>query len=300
VTLPDALRRTRFTAIARPGGGLDLLANDQRESLRTLLVQARKPATDVDVTSFKVAVARALSPLASGALIDPLYGLDEILHERVLAPGCGLIVAVDFLIQEPGQPVKDTAFDASLPLDRFVAQGAAGLKLLVIWRRDGDRYARQRTVRDFVASCDRLGVLSVVEGIVREPAGAPEEWDRDGDIFDAAVELSRLGCDLYKAEVPTLGQGSEPEVERLSAAITAAIPCPWVVLSGGVDAERFPPAVRAACRGGASGFLAGRGIWGPSISAADPLAHLDTDAVARMRELIAIVDAHARPWTAAM
>jgi sulfofructosephosphate aldolase len=63
-----------------------------------------------------------------------------------------------------------------------------------------------------------------------------------------------------------------------------------------VPAERFPEFVAASCRGGASGFLAGRAIWGPSITASDQAAHLLAHAAPRLRELAAIVDAEARPW----
>ncbi len=107
----SALRSERFSAIARANGVLALLANDQRESLRTLLTQARKPASDEEVVRFKVGVARALSPLASGALVDPLYGLDAIQHAAALAPRCGLIVAADVLIQEPGKLVEDAELE---------------------------------------------------------------------------------------------------------------------------------------------------------------------------------------------
>ena len=76
--------------------------------------------------------------------------------------------------------------------------------------------------------------------------------------------------------------------------MTEAIGRPWVVLSAGVPVERFPAAVEAAGRGGASGFLAGRGVWGPAIRTADPAAALVTDGRARLEELLAIADALAR------
>ena len=95
-----------------------------------------------------------------------------------------------------------------------------------------------------------------------------------------------------------MGAGSDAEIEDGCAQITQNLSCPWVVLSGGVAAERFLGVVAAACRGGASGFLAGRGIWGPSIAAEDPAAALTMDARPRMVELSAVVDAIARPWQA--
>ena len=78
--------------------------------------------------------------------------------------------------------------------------------------------------------------------------------------------------------------------------IDAALPIPWVVLSQGVEPDDFPGAVEAACRGGASGFLAGRALWTTTLGADDPQALLRTESVPRLQQLAAIVDAHGRPW----
>ena len=93
-----------------------------------------------------------------------------------------------------------------------------------------------------------------------------------------------------------MGVGSAEEIEARSAAVSAAIGRPWVVLSAGVPVDRFPAAVEAACRGGASGFLAGRGVWGPAIREADPAGALADDGRRRLAELVGIADATARPW----
>ena len=69
-----------------------------------------------------------------------------------------------------------------------------------------------------------------------------------------------------------------------------------VVVKGTISAANTPAAVAAACAGGASGFLAGRGVWGPSIATADPMADLATTARGRLAELSAIARVSARPW----
>jgi sulfofructosephosphate aldolase len=68
---------------------------------------------------------------------------------------------------------------------------------------------------------------------------------------------------------------------------------PWVVLSQGVPQDEFPAAVEAACRGGASGFLAGRALWTNALAADDPTELLRTQSVPRLQELIELVDRHA-------
>ena len=109
-------------------------------------------------------------------------------------------------------------------------------------------------------------------------------------------ELGAVGCDLYKCEVPTHGAGEPAEITEWSRQIDAAVPCPWVVLSQGVEPAEFPRAVEASCKGGASGMLAGRAVWTATLDADDPTELLRTESVPRLQELAAIVDAHGRPW----
>ncbi len=118
----------------------------------------------------------------------------------------------------------------------------------------------------------------------------------DAAILAAAREFGPFAPDVYKTHVPTHGLGTAAEIEARSAELTAAIDRPWVVLSAGVPVERFPDAVGASGAGGASGFLAGRGVWGPSIRADDPEADLAGTARARLEQLGAIATASARPW----
>ena len=70
------------------------------------------------------------------------------------------------------------------------------------------------------------------------------------------------------------------------------------MLSAGVALEDFPRGVEAACRGGASGFLAGRAIWRDAL-VEDPEPALRERSVPRLRDLAALVDYVARPWQAA-
>jgi sulfofructosephosphate aldolase len=92
------------------------------------------------------------------------------------------------------------------------------------------------------------------------------------------------------------GAGEPDEITGWCRRIDEVVPCPWVVLSQGVDPERYPLAVEAACRGGASGMLAGRAVWTATLGADDPTQLLREHSVPRLRQLAEIVDAHGRPW----
>ena len=236
------------------------------------------------------AAARSLTPFASGVLLDVAFGLRRVQHAHAIAIGCGLIVAADRLVQAPGGPVDWTEVDDDVFSDDTVAASADAFKLLVIWR-PGEERERARVVRAFVDACRRHRRAAIVEGIVRDADNASPRPSRHAvAVIEAAAELTAFGPDLYKAEVPTLGAGTDGEIRAASTRLSAAIAGPWVVLSNGTAAERFPEAMRAAVRGGASGFLAGRAIWSNSTSAPDVVAHLQTVAVPRLRSMAEAVD----------
>ena len=271
-------------ALARPSGTFLMVAMDQRESLRTMLRERGQQATDAQVERFKLGVARELAPYASGFLIDRAHlEAVEPFVER------GLILAVDRLVQEPGGAVEDTSLEEEIEL----VPGVVALKLLVIWRDDGRRAERVELSRRFVELAARHGRLSVLEPVVRVP-----EEEREDAIVEAARELGAVRPSLYKCQVPLSGRGDPLEITRRAREIDAALTVPWVVLSQGVDPDDFPAAVEAACKGGASGMLAGRAVWMGTIGAEDLQARLRAESVPRLRQLAAIVDAHGRPWRA--
>ena len=283
-------------AIARPTGGLAMVAMDQRESLRHMfdLAGAGRPAHDV-LIRFKLDVAEVLGPLASGFLIDRHYGFEAV--RDILPDRTGLILAADELTQEDGGPVEETALD-DVVLTQTDLAGVVALKLLVIWRRDAKREQRVRLVERFVAECRARGVLSVLEPVVR---ATPEEldagsWDLDAAIREAAAELSPSGQSLYKVQVPLSGTGDAKEQQVESERLNDSITGPWVVLSQGVDRPAFLPAVEAACRAGASGFLAGRALWSDVVGRGDVPSALRELSVPRLEALIEVVDREARPW----
>jgi sulfofructosephosphate aldolase len=246
-----------------------MVAMDQRESLRTMFRDRGFDDSDERVRMFKTAVARGLAPHASGFLIEPQF-LEDV---RPLVPR-GLIMAVDLLEQERGGIVEDTRLGE---VDE-VPEGVVALKLLVIWRDDERRGERIDMCERFVALAARHGVMSVLEPVVRQ----------DQQILDAARELGATHPSLYKCQAPRQG-----DVVGRCREITDVLPVPWVVLSQGVPPDEFPLAVEHACKGGASGFLAGRALWTKTLDADDPTELLRTQSVPRLNELIEIVDRHA-------
>jgi sulfofructosephosphate aldolase len=287
--------------LARPSGAFAMVAMDQRESLRAMFAETLpEPISLERRVAFKVAVARVLSPHASALLVDQGEGLGPILEAGALASTCGLIIAADDLVQPVGGPVEDTGLDRAVDLLAAAEAGAAAAKLLVIWRPDRPASGRAELVAEFLEVAHAAGLPGIVEGVVRPPAGVDDEgWpDREDALLEATTELGGLQPDLYKAQVPFRGRGDLQAMVDAARRMTDLLPCPWVVLSAGVALEDFPAGVEAACRGGASGFLAGRAIWRDAL-VEDPVPALEARAVPRLRQLATTVDALARPWTAA-
>ncbi len=147
------------------------------------------------------------------------------------------------------------------------AAGAVALKFLVVWRPDdpdratpGDGPRVPRRLSRARPGVRPRGPHPGARASATARPWMPPSWPRP-------ASSGRSRPDVYKTHVPTHGLGTAAEIEARSAELSAAIGRPWVVLSAGVPVERFPDAVGAAGAGGASGFLAGRGVWGPSIRA---------------------------------
>ncbi len=279
-----------FDALTRPSGAFAMLAIDQRESMRAMFGEYQKtPVPDQQLTDFKLAALRALTPLASAVLIDRQFAWRAAIDQQAVAAGCGLIAAADEFIPSTDEIVADVRIDDAVNPAAVKADGAVALKLLVLWRPDESAEARQTMVRDFIERCRKAGLLSIVEPVSRKPRDG-RAWDVNDGIQAAAAELGHLGADLYKAEVPLHGKGGERAVREASARLTRTIEGPWVVLSSGVSPDDFPQAVEWACREGACGFLAGRAVWRNVIGRADIHRALIDDAAVRLARLCEVVD----------
>lgn len=280
-----------LSSIARPSGAFAMLAIDQRESLRAMLAMAGgvRSVSDDEVKEFKLAVLQALTPYASGVLLDQEFAWCEALAGQVIAPGCGLIAAADRFSSSPSELIADSRIAEEVVPADVRADGGVAMKLLVLWRPDESAELRVSMVREFVAKCQAAGLLSIIEPVARPPKDGGD-WDREASILAAAQELGGLGADLYKAEVPLSGEGGEAEVRLRCEMLSRSIEGPWVVLSSGVAPDRFPQAVDWACRSGAAGFLAGRAIWRGAIGRPSLRDALHYDAVPRLRKLCDVVD----------
>jgi tagatose-1,6-bisphosphate aldolase len=289
--------------IATPDGVFSIIAMDQRNTLRRMFSAVGIEATDEDLRQAKTDVARALSPLASGILFDPTYGVPAVTGNDALAESCGLLVA-----SEPaergtfgGEPIthRDPRLDSRWVLDlggdanKFFAQLRADRPAPAAGEPDLVELCLQ-AVRDVVADCAATGVPSVIENLVYP---LPDEdftgRRREDAIIEAARALNEIDCDLLKLEYP----GSPAACRRLAEVLDR----PWAVLSAGVPFDEFTQVLRIAFdEGGASGFIAGRSVWRECLplSGAERSSFLVDVARPRLEQLVAVAADRARPWNA--
>lgn len=263
-------------------GRFSMLAIDQRESLRQMLsAGGLTTVPDAELVAFKLLVVETLVPHASAVLIDRQYG-----GPAAAASVRPVILAADLLSQSvPGGPVDTAVLDDEVTPEFASAFGAAALKMLVPWLPERSDEAVDLSAR-FMDLCRRAGLPGIVEGVVRPlDLASWSDEDRNAALVQAAKDLAATGPDLYKAEVPSYGKGDPAIITAVAAEISASLDCPWVVLSSGVSADRFPGAVAACIAGGAEGFLAGRAIWADATTASDPAEFLRTESVRRLQEL---------------
>jgi sulfofructosephosphate aldolase len=279
-------------SLTLPSGGFAMVAVDQRDSLRAMFEAGGGSGADHELSGFKAAVAELLAPHASAVLVDHAWGMEAagIVGRQ---ENCGLILAADVLNYDPSGAVLTTeldgaVFDAGRSLrPEFEELSPVALKLLLLWDADEAEQA-DALARDFMNHCRAAGKIGLLEVKAPAPGGDPERHATA--LVEAARRLAATQPDVYKTEVPFLGSGPENAIIKTCELISQELTCPWVVLSSGVPVDRFPEAVALSCRGGASGFLAGRAVWSEAVRPDDYRDRLRTTARTRLERLVEIVD----------
>lgn len=283
-------------------GVFSIIAMDQRNTLRRMFSAVGIEATDEDLVTAKTDVARVLTPLASGILFDPTYGVPAVTGTGALAETCGLLVA-----SEPAERGKFgvepmTRRDPSLDSQWVLSQGGDANKFFAQLRADrpaplaGEPDLVEQclqAVRDVVEDCKEVGIPSVIENLVYPLDGEDLSGKRREDaVIEAARALNEIDCDLLKLEYP----GSPEGCRRLAEVLDR----PWAVLSAGVPFDDFTKVLQIAFDdGGASGFIAGRSVWRESLplSGSEREQFLVDVARPRLERLIGVAADRARPWT---
>lgn len=294
--------------IATPEGVFAMCAMDHRGSLRRMIdVDAPQQVTYEAMVEEKLRLCEALARDSSAVLLDPVYGAPQCLARGALPRQTGLLVSLEATGYEGPSDRRLTKLLVGWGPKKVRMLGADATKLLVYFHPDrAEEAARQLDViADSARACAEADITLLVEAVAYAIDGVSKDSaafaaERPRIVLDSARQITALPIDILKAEFPAdlRHERDEGRMLDLCEQLSEASTVPWVVLSAGVDYEQFRRQVDIACRGGASGFLAGRAIWqeGFDMDPARRSAFLKTTAVQRLRELRDIAARHATPW----
>ena len=267
-------RRRRLLRLGGTRGIVAGIAIDHRDSLRVMLERRGLTGLGIaDLRALKLGIARALAPAATAIMLDEEMG-GLALEAGVVPPDVGLIMPLEAQGYETlADGPRTTLLEDFSPADAL-RYGADACKLLLPYRVDDRASAGHQSalVRETVAACHELGLPLVIEPVVyRRPGEGEDAYSSayTGLVLAAVTALRPLGADLLKLPFPVLDLDAVTETaarDACRALDEATAETPWVLLGAGVGTDTFVRQIRLAGAAGASGFLAGRGIWGAAIS----------------------------------
>ena len=277
-----------INACADKRGVIAAAAMDQRGSLQNTIAKARgAEATAEDLTIFKTAVTKILTPHASALLMDPEYGLPAL---KAKSANAGTLLAYEksgYDITTPGR-LPDLLPEWSAR--RLKDAGANGVKILLYYNPFHSAEVntiKQAFIERVGAECTANDVPLFLEPIYYEEDGsgvsALEMAKRKPEAVTRYIEefsKDRYNVDILKIEVPfniKFVKGSRAfageaaydtkDVAKMFKESASAARRPFIFLSAGVSDDVFIETLEYAADAGTkfSGVLCGRATWQDGI-----------------------------------
>jgi tagatose 1,6-diphosphate aldolase len=295
--------------ISNPNGTLTMVATDQNSSMISMMKKAMgKEPTYAEIADAKVMLSRALSPHCSGLLVDGYYGYWSTVAAYAVPPGTGLLIRVEksgAAKNKAGGPMGEV--EQGWGVHKIKRCGADAVKLLAQFEPgevDSAEHNFEFTRRMYY-ECVEHDILFLLEPIHfeyggEEKDGEPVKARKAHTVIESAKYLSRF-CDIYKAEFPgTIGRETDAQLMDNLKKLNDACVKPWVLLSAGVDYDKYKKQVEMAMKAGASGVLGGRAFWKEFFTYKTPEERqkfAESECVRRVKETDEIVRG-GTPWFA--
>jgi len=295
--------------ICNPNGTLTMVATDQNSSMISMMKKATgKEPTYAEIADAKVMLSRALAPHCSGLLVDGYYGYWSTVAAFAVPPGTGLLIRVEKSgagKNKAGAPMGEV--EQGWGVHKIKRCGADAVKLLAQFEPgevDSAEHNFEFTRRMYY-ECVEHDILFLLEPIHFEYGGEEKDSEqvrarKAQTVIESAKYLSRF-CDIYKAEFPgTLGRETDAQLADNLKRLNDACVKPWVLLSAGVDYDKYKKQVEMAMKAGASGVLGGRAFWKEFFTYKSPEERqkfAETECVRRVKETDEIVRG-GTPWFA--
>ncbi|MEE9234621.1 MAG: tagatose 1,6-diphosphate aldolase [Candidatus Acidoferrales bacterium] len=279
-------KRKGLESVSNKDGVIAAAAMDQRGSLFKAIAQSRGVSQDQvkpqEVTEFKAAVTKVLTPHASAILLDPEYSLPAL---KQVAKGTGVLLAYEKSGYDKTGPGRLPDLLPEWSVRRLVEAGADCLKVLMYYTpfdpKDVNE-VKHAFIERIGAECTALDVPFFLEFIGYEEGKdekGPEFAPKKPEIVTKSMEefsQDRYAVDVLKVEVPinlkyvegtrafkgpkvwTKQQAKEAFQKAASVAQR-----PFIYLSAGVSNQEFTEALEMAAESGVNwcGVLCGRATW---------------------------------------
>lgn len=286
------VERRAFSRLTTTQGRMLVVAADQRNGMRAVMNCPDGPEhiTLDELARAKSDLVQHLGNHAPAILLDPEVALPEVVRDGTLAPGTGLVVAMDASGFETVDGLRYTRYVPGVDPGTVRDLGGDAAKMLWYLRPDQPASVERVTAEldDLVRACATQKVLLIVEILLYKLEGESDE--EYAQAFPALVAEAASIAVEHGAKVLKLPY---PGTAEACAAVTRATAgVPWAVLSAGVDHETFLEQVRTAVSQGASGAMAGRSLWKDSLAmTSEEREHLlTTRARPRLAELVHTID----------
>lgn len=248
-----------FMRISNDLGQFQMLALDQRNSLKKMIKEQKSVVKTSDVVAVKRAILKNLSERVTAVLVDGEYGFPENL--KYLSHHTGIILSAEksgYVANQKTEGRLNTLYRGDV-VEFAKKIGTDAVKLLIYWSEDLPEEIRNHQmelVEQVGQSCANQEMLFILEILTYNV----EKEEKATDILKAMKIFSseKYSIDLFKVEPIVTTPKSNITRESVWEASNGK---PWVILSGGMDVEKFKDIVRWNCQIGASGFLAGRVVW---------------------------------------
>jgi tagatose 1,6-diphosphate aldolase len=281
----------RMKALANRAGVIAAAAMDQRGSLQKSLAAAKgvdkKQITVDEMSEFKIAVTKVLTPHASAILLDPEFGVPAT---KARSANAGLLLAYEASGYDNTQPGRLPDLLPHVSVKRIVDWGADAVKILIYYtpfEDAGINDIKHAFIERIGAECQPYEIPFFLEFVGYDPQGGDEKGLEYAKIKPEIVRKSmeefskpQYMVDVLKVEVPInaeyvegsavyKGQKAYSYTEALehfrkAAAVAAK---PFIYLSAGVSNAQFTESLRMAseAKTGFSGVLCGRATWKEGI-----------------------------------
>ncbi|MEZ4519860.1 MAG: tagatose 1,6-diphosphate aldolase [Chloroflexota bacterium] len=282
-----------------------IMALDHRNVLQTALNPSNPDSISYsEMAIFKTEVTRALSPVSSAVLLDPEYGAAQAIAANAISGSCGLMVS----LEETGYTDKPSTRKTQILPDWSVEQvariGASAAKLMLYYHPEAkNAEAQEMLVREVANMCRQYDLAFFLQPLSYSLDSSKKlsSAEKRAIVVETARRLSPLGIDILKTEFPVDIDEVTDEGEWADACteLNEASATPWVLLSAGMDFDRFLRQTEVACKAGAGGVMAGRAVWWEAVELRGDaqMDFLYKTAIDRIVALGDVISEYGTPWT---